>query len=309
MITKLRNTIPTSTQVLNENAVLAAIETSLAIIEFDPQGNVLWANKNFADTVEYTVAEMPGLKHRQFCTNEFASSREYEELWANLRNGKSFQEKIQRVTKTGRLIWLEATYTPIYNELGKVEAVIKVATDITERENAMISGTNELQQMSEELRSRADEGITRSEEVSSSIEQLVAQSEENLQILKSLEKQAVSIEDIVRTIKEIAAQTNLLALNAGIEAARAGEHGRGFNVVANEVRKLATRVQDSIKEVNSHVEGITSEVKKISDVTQRSQEGITTSSELINKALEDFIGIGGASQQLEAQAKAFKGII
>ncbi|MGE8077339.1 methyl-accepting chemotaxis protein [Peribacillus loiseleuriae] len=298
-----------STQVLDESAVLAAIESSLAMIEFDPQGRVLWANYNFAKTMEYEVSEMPNLIHKQFCTDEFVKSREYGAFWRSLQNGKIFQEKIQRVTKSGRLIWLEATYTPVLDILGNVVAVVKIATDITNRENNTIEVASQLQQMSTELLNRAEQGIFRSEEISSVTQKLVAESEENLEILKSLKQQATSIEDITKTIRDIAAQTNLLALNAAIEAAHAGEHGRSFNVVASEVRKLANRVQDSIQEVKSHIEGITGEIKKISDVTQRSQLGITNSQELIEKARNEFSGIGTAAHQLDSQARVFKDML
>ncbi len=298
-----------STQVFEEDAVLAAIERSLAMIQFDPDGKVLWANENFAKTMGYRVAEMPGLLHRQFCTPELAGSRAYAELWRNLRSGKSFQEKIQRVTKNGKLLWLEATYTPVYDSAGKVAGVVKVATDITQRELNTTKLAEQLQQMSEELSGRAEMGITRSEEAATAASRLVEESKENLEILESLKSQAKSIGSIVQTIREIAAQTNLLALNAAIEAARAGEHGRGFNVVAGEVRKLATRVQDSIQEVNNHIDGITGEITKINEATQRSQNGITNNRTLNEQAVFSFKEIGSAARELDEQAKNFKEIL
>ncbi|WP_309137653.1 methyl-accepting chemotaxis protein [Rossellomorea sp. SC111] len=298
-----------STQVFGESALLAAIEESLAMIEFDVNGNVLWVNGNFANTMEYDTQEMIGLHHQVFCTTEFAESLDYKKLWRDLRSGKNFQEKIQRVTKTGKLLWLEATYTPVYNEEGKLEGVVKIATDITNRETTIGNVASELQKMSEELSEKADQGISRSEEAAMATEKLVHDSNENMETLKSLTLQANSIGNIVKTIRDIATQTNLLALNAAIEAARAGEHGRGFNVVAGEVRKLATRVQDSIQEVNSHVEGITGEIKKINEGTVRSQSGISNNQDRNQQAVLAFKEIGSAARRLDLQARDFKNLL
>lgn len=293
----------TDAQALDQTEVLTAIKQSLAMIEFDIQGRVLWANDNLARAMGYRSDEMTGMLHRQFCTQEFVNSTEYSKLLDGLRSGDSFQDKILRVTKDGRSIWLEATYMPILDAEGRVRAVLKIATDINAREQATAAVIGKLLQMSEELIDRAKEGITRSHEVESAIGKVVDGATENMAVLEQLEQQTVFIRGMVRTIRDIASQTNLLALNAAIEAAHAGEHGRGFNVVASEVRKLAGQVQEATKEVNVYVEGIVTQVQQIAKGTKHSQVAVSESQIRIQQAVNEFLGIGEAARQLDTQAK------
>ncbi|WP_392353789.1 methyl-accepting chemotaxis protein [Pseudoalteromonas sp. PB2-1] len=93
-----------------------------------------------------------------------------------------------------------------------------------------------------------------------------------MEVVTSLSSNTANIEGILDVIRNIADQTNLLALNAAIEAARAGEQGRGFAVVADEVRTLAQRTQDSISEITNIIEAIKLGADNVVDVMKTSNE-------------------------------------
>ncbi|EON72726.1 PAS domain S-box protein [Lysinibacillus sphaericus] len=90
-----------STQVLDPNDVLYALDVNLAMIEFDTEGNILWVNEHFASAVGYSIKELQQMHHKELCADEFQTSIKYTELWSNLNKGKKFQEKIQRIGKRG----------------------------------------------------------------------------------------------------------------------------------------------------------------------------------------------------------------
>jgi len=109
-----------------------AINKSNAVIEFDLNGNIMFANPLFVEAMGYSSdSEIIGKHHKIFIEDEYEKSKEYNDFWKTLRSGEFFSGEIIRVRKDGSLIHLQATYNPIIDTDGKVYRVMKIATDIT----------------------------------------------------------------------------------------------------------------------------------------------------------------------------------
>ncbi|MCD8566388.1 MAG: PAS domain-containing methyl-accepting chemotaxis protein [Alphaproteobacteria bacterium] len=110
---------------------IEAIGKSQAVIEFDMNGNILNANRNFLDTMEYQFDEIKGQHHKMFVAPQYAASPEYAMFWDRLRRGEFMSAEYQRFGKNGKEIWIQASYNPILDTSGKPFKVVKYATDIT----------------------------------------------------------------------------------------------------------------------------------------------------------------------------------
>ncbi len=128
-------------------------------------------------------------------------------------------------------------------------------------------------------------------ETTSVINKLASEIEQSANVINDLEADSENIGSVLDVIKGIAEQTNLLALNAAIEAARAGEQGRGFAVVADEVRTLASRTQQSTEEIQNMIERLQRNSRQAVEVMQASKECAGASVEKANEASTSLTAI------------------
>ena len=234
-----------------------ALIRSTAVIQFDLEGNIITANKQFLEAMGYSHNQIVGKHHSLFCPAGTASTPEYKSFWQTLNRGEFVSGRFQRVDSRGRDVWLEASNNPVYDVEGKLSKVVKFASVVTDqvaREAEVNEAASIAYEVSLQTDTSAERGAGVVQETVGSMHRVAEQVESATQGIEALGKQSLLISSIVQTISGIAAQTNLLALNAAIEAARAGEQGRGFAVVADEVRQLAGRTSAATEEIISVVD-------------------------------------------------------
>ena len=286
----LTRTIETSRE---HESLIKALMRSTAVIEFALDGTVLTANERFLATLGYRLEQIRGKHHRMFCEPEEANSAGYQAFWDKLRRGEFVAERFKRIDAHGRVVWLEASYNPIFDAHDVLYKVVKFATVITDQVNqelAVAEAADVAYNTSlgtDASARKATDVVTQSVSVMRGLEASMQEAAEGIQ---ALDTQSRVIGSIIKTISDIAGQTNLLALNAAIEAARAGEQGRGFAVVADEVRQLASRTSTATEEIARVVkqnEQLAQAAVAIIDTSKRqAEQGLALADETGNVIVE-----------------------
>ncbi len=304
-----------------ESGILNTLLMILPILIIIAAAFVVFINVSVAAPASKVKAYLEGLAAGNFtqdleCTSkdEFgsiaASAKMVQAELGNLiQNISRMAEKID-ADSTQLALFSQQNLQVIHNQNQQSEMVSVSMNEMTTTIQDVARHATEAASQATDADSQARDGNSLVNRVLTSINNLALEVGNTATAVKSVEQGATEIGSVIDVINGIAEQTNLLALNAAIEAARAGEQGRGFAVVADEVRTLAARTQESTEEIRAMIEKLQKGTKSAAHAMSLGQEKVAETEELaaqadtaLTKITESVSSISLANMQIASAAE------
>jgi len=255
---------------------IEAIYRAQAVISFSTDGKILDANQNFLDALGYTASEIVGHQHSMLVDQEYAASPEYQEFWKKLRSGEHQAAEFVRYGKGGKRVVINASYNPIFDDKGRVAKVVKFATNVTERVEAVETIGEALTRMA-------------SGDLSFSIDQRLAP---DFELLRENLNSAIS--QLNATLASVSSSADLI-----------DNGSREISQSANDLSKRTEQQAASLEETAAALDEITVNVKNSSErteearlATEEANRSATHSSEIVANAVKAMAGIEDSSKKI-----------
>ncbi len=184
--------------------------------------------------------------------------------------------------------WLSKVCNAIEENAATIEEVASSVGTFSHTVNETKEKARTMENTARTIASLAHSGSTQMDATRSSMDGIIQSSVGVKTTLDELTQEARNMESILQLISDVADQTNLLALNAAIEAARAGEHGRGFSVVADEVRNLAEKTQQSVGSITQMIGGLVDKTHKAKSIMESADKQVQQGNTVLAKTQGDF---------------------
>ncbi len=229
--------------------IVNAIDNSYAFIEFDTKGNILTANDNFLQVLEYSLSDIQNKHHRIFCESSFVSSSEYAMFWEDLANGLVKKGQFVRITRNGKKVWIQAVYSPVKDEMGRIIKIVKIATDITVQKETEIATKQAAHEVSRVIGAMAEGDLTQRYSIESS---------GALKVMgESLNETIETLNQLIGTV--VANAENIVSASSQIAAA------------ATELSAGATNQASSVEEISSSMEEMTANIQQNSSNSKQTE--------------------------------------
>ncbi|MCD2518442.1 PAS domain-containing methyl-accepting chemotaxis protein [Massilia sp. G4R7] len=233
--------------------MVAAMRKSQAVVEFDMDGVLLCANENFLDLLGYQLADVEGEHHRVFCDDEYAASAAYRKFWQKLGRGEYDEGRYKRIGNDGKVVWIQATYNPIFDLSGRPVKVVKFATDITEQVMLEQAAVNRTQ-----LERR---------KVDSLLEQVARAARGDLTGDVQIDGDE-PLDQLARGVMKMIGDLRSVIGDVVGAADRLSESSRTIADRSNTVAASAQALGATVEEMNASVDGLTASIGSIARNTQ-----------------------------------------
>lgn len=295
----------------NMKGIIDAIDQAYSFVEFNTEGYITNANKNFLMTLGYLLDDIKNKHHRNFIDSSYSKTPEYSNFWTDLANGKSFSDEYQYVARDGSEIWYKAIFMPVKDEMERVIKIITVATNITEQKKHEIDLRSKVNMILDIVNAAAQGDLTREvvvngknpiDLVCSSLKQFIEQLREIItSMAKNSEALASSAEELFAIGQQMSSNAEQTSTQSNLVSTAAEEVSQNIQTVAAGAEQLDVSIQEIAKNTVDAA-GVANQAVAVTEDTNRIMVKLGNSSTEIGNVVKVITSIAQQTNLLALNA-------